>query len=424
MQISTRLQSLQEATDDLLVELHTSHLELPPLRDIQDQSRLRHEPTTVNRLEAMAMDIATLLRIEVKIREAREELRRRDAIARNHLLSPTSMIPPEILGRVFRDVAEGHDTLIVACDALKQSRQLLNISQVSQQWRVVALNYQVLWTHIHSSFSTDMTRVWLERAGRLPLHVHLEDEQNVDRIDENADPTISYRAYDKLINLSDHGRVWKTLCIQDHGSFYMDALNAGGGNLPSPEVLLLAYAGWRQNPYHPVLPPWDCLRHLTLSRLEIPLARGIIQNLVTLQLDPCARHLNEGPARTHWMRTLPEAQMLEKLILKGQDPPWYNACDDPPDSFILPKLSTLSLEDVPIFHISTLLRVLRAPHLKTLRVREIDRQGYHDYLEDLANEPVDFSNFVSIFPFLNLLGGHPWRRLKNSALNRFSNTPA
>ncbi|KAJ7261772.1 hypothetical protein B0H12DRAFT_1231420 [Mycena haematopus] len=99
--------------------------------------------------------------------------------AHRALLSPIRRIPPEVLGEIFvQCLPRDRDKFV---EAAVQRCPLL-LTQISSNWRSVALATPALWTSITVNLSTksclpklDLIKAWIARSGSYPLSFYIEE---------------------------------------------------------------------------------------------------------------------------------------------------------------------------------------------------------------------------------------------------------
>ncbi|KAF8206198.1 hypothetical protein K438DRAFT_1963283 [Mycena galopus ATCC 62051] len=106
--------------------------------------------------------------------------------AHRALLSPIRRLPPEVLGEIFVQCIPRAEFIQAAV-----KRHPLLLTQISSNWRSVALATPALWTSIKVKLSTtsclpklDLIKTWIARSGSCPLSFYIEESIQKDYYDE------------------------------------------------------------------------------------------------------------------------------------------------------------------------------------------------------------------------------------------------
>ncbi|KAJ7364261.1 hypothetical protein DFH08DRAFT_730841 [Mycena albidolilacea] len=168
--------------------------------------------------------------------------------AHRALLSPSRRIPPEVLGEIFVHCLP-QDAFI---DASVTHCPLL-LTQISSNWRSVALMTPALWTSLKVNLSTTsclpnlpLIQAWITRSGSCPLSFSIEESIQKDYYEEGM---ITSAAVLELY--APHYHRWRTIRLQ-----YQDwRINTGFLKLPcdvppqSLQSLHLARDFWQPTEY-------------------------------------------------------------------------------------------------------------------------------------------------------------------------------
>ena len=121
-----------------------------------------------------------------KVMELEEDLIR---FAAAHLPHKHNLLPNEILGRIFVQVAEDYGAVAFPMLKTKNPPQLA-ISHVCSHWRMVALHTSKLWSNTSLKYPKDnvfpvvhLHQRWLRRAGILPVTLSIEFDESIDDSD-------------------------------------------------------------------------------------------------------------------------------------------------------------------------------------------------------------------------------------------------
>ncbi|KDN44319.1 hypothetical protein RSAG8_05583, partial [Rhizoctonia solani AG-8 WAC10335] len=130
--------------------------------------------------ERIQDEVHSLLDYESKLQEAKSAITwTRNSAA----LAPASILPPEILTRIFRFVLSGEQCSSGDGDGvIRYSKHPEWLSHVCSRWRQTTLGLRDLWTHIDLSPNPlsnhrilPRARAYAERSKPLPLYIHTDD---------------------------------------------------------------------------------------------------------------------------------------------------------------------------------------------------------------------------------------------------------
>ncbi|KAJ6507937.1 hypothetical protein C8R47DRAFT_62724 [Mycena vitilis] len=169
--------------------------------------------------------------------------------AHRALLSPIRRIPPEVLSAIFVHCLP-RDTAFIEASV---TRCPLLLTQISSNWRCVALATPSLWTSLAVNLSTTscipnmaLIKAWLERSGSRPLSFHIAESIQKDFYDGEI---ITSAAVLELY--APHYNRWQNIRLE-----YVDwRIETGFSKLPrgmppqSLESLHLARDFWQPNEY-------------------------------------------------------------------------------------------------------------------------------------------------------------------------------
>ncbi|KDQ20184.1 hypothetical protein BOTBODRAFT_62512 [Botryobasidium botryosum FD-172 SS1] len=313
--------------------------------------------------------------IDAYMQTATSEIKSR----RNQLL-PISRLPPEIYSLIFE--------LVDRVDPLDLSRW--QISQVSKRWREIALNTPRMWARIDGS-PLGLTKICVSRSKGALLMIDSSDRKPYD-IDSNFDDdfsdisselcTAEEMFEDQMTALGPHIHRWRSLILENvRASVFWPLLGVPAPYLEKLNIYLEAH-----DPDEPPQLPHDLfdgvvphLRYLHLERVFIPLTSSIYAGLTELAI----KFVDFSPFTTEkFLDVLRSCPLLESLQLRQVHMTTSTFKSHP---FIdLPRLSSLSLGDLPSRAIHNILATICSPSLKYL----------------LAEGGLDVSEpLISAFPF-------------------------
>ncbi|KAI0264915.1 hypothetical protein BC834DRAFT_238340 [Gloeopeniophorella convolvens] len=344
-------------------------------------------PTTSLRTAAARAEARTALQKEVvAIEKEVDEVRLRLSSVHTRLngLSPISLLPPELLSRIFHILRDNWKSLVIF--------KLLGwvaVTHVCRQWRQVALEDASLWTEIGSPFyfNHNWFLEMLTRSKRAKIDI----------------TTPSKPSPETLLTLSHHFSRIRTLSLHNFGeTFYnakqqkflgseapvleefvmtpMDPMMAGGYFISAADSLPPGYKLFdgqapklrkMQLSCFPI--PWKYLPKCTLTHLQVSGGPGLAYCNSDEGLDPLANVLTDT------------APTLEMLSLDGCLPPLRS---QPTQTRVIefPRLSQLYLKGSSscVVHL-----------LQSLKMPPLARLGLHF----IANGDEEVASWPTIVPF-------------------------
>ncbi|TDL22328.1 hypothetical protein BD410DRAFT_839785 [Rickenella mellea] len=121
-------------------------------------------------------------------------------------------IPNDILSKIFQDCFQNQRTEKFGCACPSLNEAPLLLLRVCQRWHVCALSTPSLWSQLsvgrgkNGLLSVIAAKVWLDRAGLLPLSLDLRYDK--------GDPT-QERAIDAaMVNIFTPSRIWKAVFLE------------------------------------------------------------------------------------------------------------------------------------------------------------------------------------------------------------------
>lgn len=159
--IRTEIRALQDALRIVTALIDSEEPILPPVRTLQEQSRIRHGPYIVGRLARMKLEFEALQSLEKPLAQARSKLQRRHQQTKNALV-PVDMLPDKLLEIIFAyDVREG----FFSVEKGDVNKFIVDVSHVCGRWRKIALQCTALWTHLDLRWGKSHAKTWLLRSG-------------------------------------------------------------------------------------------------------------------------------------------------------------------------------------------------------------------------------------------------------------------
>jgi hypothetical protein len=242
---------------------------------------------------------------------------------RRNALAPISSLPPEVFATIFSFVR------LPDCIILSEPDQLacLRVSQVCHQWREIALNQPLLWSHIDfTSVTSAGAAEMLSRARAVPLHLeaivpicHWDDSQ--------------FSAFQK--ELQAHISHTCHLGISTVHLRLREILEGLISPAPTLEYLSLSIEGHEHRQLRVSIPDnifagsTPRLSCLILKSCDIswksPLLRGLIH------LDIRTPSTSGRPSLAAWLDMLDEMPQLKTLALDSASPLVSNNTSLPPD---------------------------------------------------------------------------------------------
>ncbi|KAI0290882.1 hypothetical protein BC826DRAFT_517418 [Russula brevipes] len=277
-------------------------------------------------------------------------------LTNRNTLAPISVLPPEVLSRIFHLVPSAEPSWYEL-----QSLRWISITHVCRHWRQVALDDSSLWARI-SGYQMDTAWVpeALARARNAPLTIDLLGSPNPETLAmflEHFAHTREFRLRDLVAHHLDDN-VWK-LCNLDAPALEHFEL---GFKADSPVTFL-------ETPFFNGMAPK--LRTFFLSRVRVPwsfIPRGQLTQLTITHFDE--RTVANGPSlgdSKSLIDLLINCPVLETLILGFCLPDSITRPSDV-QSVHLPRLSCLSLVGSSS-RVANLFKLLKLPPSATLRMR-------------------------------------------------------
>jgi hypothetical protein len=314
---------------------------------------------------------------------------------RRNALAPVSSLPTEVITAIFSFLRlPGSSTLGGKPDHL----EWLRVAHVCYQWRDIALNLPLFWSHV------DFTTVTLAgaaeilaRAKKAPLHL-------MARLPDGDIRNIRFSAFE----LELHTRVSyiRHLTISADSSRLRMTLKGLVSPAPMLEYLSLTHPGppWQQEFVPDTLfdgttPRLSCLE---LYNNNISWKSPLLKGLKILEMHTPSP--NARPSIDVWIDALDEMPQLRRLVLHSASPSSPDFPFDVERTVTLPSLTHLEISDTP-WELAFALAHLILPALTSLCVipkhslydsAGTDMQNILPYVARHAHGPQDTEPFQSI----------------------------
>ena len=224
---------------------------------------------------------------------------------RRNALAPISLLPAEIIEDIFlRASAKRNDS----------SLAWLHVAHVCRQWREIALNQPLFWSHINfTNLSLAGVVEMLARAKNTPLHLEAEvtdirwDDARYNALENELQAHVS-----NICHLSVIGKSTK---------LYTSLRKLFTSPTPSLEFLSLSHLDPKVQVYLPdtlfdgITPRLSCLE---LQQIAISLKSPLLRGLRYLKI--CGLHERDRPSLAEWLDALDKMPQLEKLVLHSTSP--------------------------------------------------------------------------------------------------------
>lgn len=323
-----------------------------------------------------------ILRLEKKLAALKDKaVRLRDRRRSLTVTAPwITRLPPDILAQIFIRGTKSHSS---STTDVQQCRVFLpiSVSQVSKQWRKVALQLPQLWNYIDMSEGRPYNRtyVWLKRSRNLPLDIS---------IDYRNEPDSTYYQRNFLVTLNvviPYIYRWGSIRVIAPESLLETALHVFSA--PAPMLHTLVLKGWsraeddrseqwaptifhRNTPalknvhLHGIALKWEScvfseMRDCTLSWIPADTVYKIPELAHLLRLaSPCLQRLSiiASPARP---RGDGDVNNILRRVL--------------PYQVSLPRMQELRLESLDLIDVQTLFPLFQTPSLRKLILTKIVR---------------------------------------------------
>ncbi|KAF6765425.1 hypothetical protein DFP72DRAFT_203384 [Ephemerocybe angulata] len=355
--------------------------------------------------ETLAIDTLQLAIDELQLKLKSHESKRQDY---KSLLSPLrrGVVPPEILGEIFRYAVEPYP--------------VNRVGLVCKSWRAIALTTPSLWKTVETTTPSDAPvnvkklQTWTARSGTLPKRVEITGlDARYQCQCHQIDQDICRLASPELIRFLTNGPVLDEVTIQCHSHHCLDRLfglikgdeNALSRSWDSIRHLALEIEEWAAP--IPEL-EWRCLNNLppvSSLWLELPpdpmLPSDILPALPSLDGLTGLHIVCDWP--NLWiLRNLRSCRNLEKVVLDStQSARMDDVFTEVPTPVLLPKLEVLRFRQMGTRGEDTrMLRYLRMPALRTLELQ------YQDYPDDDEEEALDTPDKLELYrDILRMLSG-------------------
>ena len=279
------------------------------------------------------------------------------------VLSPVSMLPPELLSECFLSCAA---TVPYTFGMLPSPYAWITISHVCRQWRDVSLSYAKLWSRIRLTYHREWMQELLRRSGEAPLEVLADFPLIYDNPQRRADWMASFQ-----VVLGEIARI-RILVISSQQRLEPETLALL--NRPAPLLKDLRL-------YHLV---FDCespalgfmsansnatrLESLSLYKCHIPSFSVDIHTLKELTIVGLpwggASHSLNMPTLVQILRSAP---LLESLVMRNALPPLSSIYSSPIEG---PPVELLHLHTLKLYgctaDVIKLLDYLQLPALRSL----------------------------------------------------------
>ncbi|KAG9119481.1 hypothetical protein FRC07_005482 [Ceratobasidium sp. 392] len=331
--------------------------------------------------------------------------------------APINKLPSEILGRIF--------SILVAsspCHPSKDQRDtLLDILLVCARWHQVAMNNQVLWSHIDIASSSwtassgfNRTQLWLDRSRGASTHIHLS-KSYLWTLEDTIPNIISI--------LQPYATLTSSLVISDGSGDLVRALLALYFNNHEPSSLRTLALSNVWMPYHDLTFPWPTYPLQSLAALElcdlqkfaIPALDEIVTmlsncpRLHTLRL-VCIRHLRirTDQPQSHGVIFLPNLKLLELKSVLGEGLPALLKMLRPGESELDVRLGIGAIGEHPVsFGMQSLLARSNVVSLNVSNIRvesEAQLRTFFSCVPHLRALQISIlSSSVDILPILKIL---------------------
>ncbi|KAJ7650062.1 hypothetical protein FB45DRAFT_1050144 [Roridomyces roridus] len=236
----------------------TKEMEMIRIEDQVAEARRNLDDMIQNRAQAVAdsgLETGLLDHLDAEIEGARSVLKhllterdetRDDLEVHRALLSPIRRVPPEVLGEIFMHCLPSDTYITPAADQFP-----LLLTQISSNWRSVALATPALWTSIAVKLSTTactpqlpLVEEWIARSGSCLLSFQIAESIRKDYYEAGMITSSSV-----LELYAPHYNQWQNIRLE-----YMDwRIDTGFASLPCAEPpkmlesLHLARDFWRPN---------------------------------------------------------------------------------------------------------------------------------------------------------------------------------
>lgn len=319
-------------------------------------------------------------------------------------VSPISKLPDELLTIIFEHGAaqeivellqhDGSDpddakTMVEAAlaDGPRSSISFpLLISHVCSNWRALAIEKSTLWTRVRPFWKVEQIHTWLERSRTQLIHIDMLDASEpisdaiFDLLRAHLPRFVSVSIHIRSVFLSDGS---EEHLMHDYAELLFDARD---GIKPLAELKHLSISSavsvWFPNHFHgtKILPKLERLRFRQASTDYLD---EFFLRVVQAQVDL------SGLFTWNWSG-IGAAQRLESLTIRStltaQDQ--ENELEEPFVRWSLPTLRHLCIDWTPSGVCSSLLTLLRAPHLESLHVnlRGKDRRARRALIDFVCSD--------------------------------------
>ncbi|KAI0280338.1 hypothetical protein BC826DRAFT_1180853 [Russula brevipes] len=342
--MSTRTALNHELIMRQIAERHPSHAQsTSPL--------MTHSDTTAPFLHESARAVA-LSTVDREIDSA--ILLTRTLLTRRNTLAPVSVLPLEVLSRIFHIVAFAEWPWF-----RMENFRWIGVTQVCRHWRQVALDDSSLWARISGYRSTAWISEMLARARNAPLTVDFCGTPNAETLamlTAHFVHTHEFRL--RGLGTPHFGDGVQEICSLEAPA--MEHFELSSISLASPITFLRA-------PFFKRVAPK--LRTFTLSQVRVPWSFIPCGQLTQLKITLLGRSIADGPSlgdSKSLIDLLINCPVLEILVLGSCLP--HDITRPHVQAIHLPRLSYLSLGGVSS-RVTNLLKILKLPPSTTLHMR-------------------------------------------------------
>jgi len=381
----------------------------------QDRDVVSGQILTLDQSLSQLERIETTLARELGMVRAKiEDLRRQRATLESRIAAVWAL-PNEILSYIFQlgvmDEEKAEIESEVKVDeegpTEKVGFQIL-VSQVCRMFREVAIGTPCLWTQIHildlAPPRIDFVRTCVERSGCSKLDVMVDSDDP--RLGHEPEPIETL-----MTILVPHIHRFQRFTVRLRGfqSLYriMQVLDRPAPQLETLELSDIDYenAFDEDDPFSPtelreplvlfggVTPK---LESVSLDGAHVAWKSCDFTDLVELHLGYHTRDVR--PSFDEFKAIIDASPALRRLDLRGSAP---LLSDDPAETslyapLLMDRLEDMHISDIPSDYATTLISLLRAPHLKSLSLTDLDTNDYSVFFRCIMGPPV-------LFPCLNTL---------------------
>ncbi|KAI0290880.1 hypothetical protein BC826DRAFT_1106213 [Russula brevipes] len=281
----------------------------------------------------------------------------RALLTHRNILAPISVLPPELLLRIFHLVPSAEPP---SCEL--QGLRWISVTYVCRHWRQVALDDSSLWARISGyQISTAWISEVLARARNAPLTIDLlgaQEPETLVMFPAHFAHTREFRLCGLVAHRLSNNQIWN-ICNLEAPTLEHFELGAAVG---SPIIFL-------ETPFFKGMAPK--LRTFTLSRVRVPwsfVPRGQLTQLKITQSNERAVAVRSSPGDSKSLiDLLINCPVLEILVLEFCIP---HSITRPSDvqAIHLPRLSSLSLVGSSS-RVANLFKLLKLPPSAALRMR-------------------------------------------------------